>query len=112
MTDTTIRRALITGAARGLGLVATVTVLVLGLLALNWVFEGATFKFVPSDSTDTLTVRSMLTIRTDALTGLQYLETTGGGLAPRMGPDGRQMSTGDENLMVEARDAGAGEAHD
>ena len=118
MTDTTIPRSVINGIGRGLGWVTTIAVLALGLAALNWAMREVTIDIVPHDTTDTLSERSMMTIRTDALTGLQYLETTRGGLAPRMGPDGRQMSVDDESRLVEAGEAGAqeragaGEAHD
>ena len=36
--------------------------------------------------------RSGLSVRTDALTGLQYLESRSGHLTPRLGPDGKQIS--------------------
>lgn len=35
--------------------------------------------------------RSQLAPRTDALTGCQYLETRGGGLAPRVDSEGRHV---------------------
>lgn len=36
-------------------------------------------------------VRSGVRLRTDNGTGCQYLETKGGGLSPRLAPDGKQV---------------------
>jgi hypothetical protein len=43
------------------------------------------------DATDPPGGRSGLILRTDAETGLQYLESHSGFLIPRIGTDGRQM---------------------
>lgn len=43
------------------------------------------------DATDSPTQRSGVRLRTDYGTGCQYLETAGGGIAPRMDRTGRQI---------------------
>lgn len=48
----------------------------------------------PKDETDPPDGRSGLTLRTDAATGCQYLEGGGGGITPRLGPDGRPWCVG------------------
>lgn len=47
--------------------------------------------FQPYDDTDSGTDRSGLIIRTDCLTGRQYLADGLGGLTPRIGADGLQI---------------------
>lgn len=46
------------------------------------------------DSSDTAEERSGLNVRTDALTGCQYLETAHGAITPRMDRTGAQICTG------------------
>lgn len=50
-------------------------------------------NFVPGnfDDSDNPPVRSGMRIKTDALTGCQYLLSFTGSLVPRMGGDGRQV---------------------
>lgn len=43
------------------------------------------------DSTDTPDKRSGMAIRYDAMTGCQYLESSGGGLTPRLDSTGKQI---------------------
>lgn len=43
------------------------------------------------DNSDGANRRSGMIIRTDCLTGLQYLSSTRGSLTPRMGADGKQV---------------------
>ena len=43
------------------------------------------------DTTDSPSSRSGLEIKTDCMTGLQYLTTASGGLTPRIGSDSKQM---------------------
>jgi hypothetical protein len=50
--------------------------------------------FTPYDSCDGEGHRCGLRIRTDALTGCQYLESTGGALTPRLARDGRPACGG------------------
>ncbi len=47
-----------------------------------------------ADDTDGPGQRSGLGLRLDAGTGCQWLESRFGGLAPRLGPDGRQICKG------------------
>lgn len=47
------------------------------------------------DSDKGMLDRSGLKIRTDAKTGLQYFETTGGGITPRLGVDGEHLREGE-----------------
>lgn len=55
----------------------------LAFTAIAW----AGGQFAPRDSTDTATERSGMTLRTDALTGCQYLESRTGYLTPRLDSD-------------------------
>lgn len=52
---------------------------------------------VPRDATDPVTgPRSGVEIVIDHETGCQYLKTVGQSITPRMGPDGKQICSGDE----------------
>lgn len=63
---------------------ALVTVIVFGLSAMS--------KWQPTDSTDYSTSdRSGLKLHTDAMTGCQYLSTSGGGITPRLDRNGHQV---------------------
>ncbi|MCE6958373.1 hypothetical protein LAZ40_04790 [Cereibacter sphaeroides] len=87
------------GLARGLGGAITIGLIVSAL----WIVT----LFMPSperDSTDMGETRSGITVRTDGLTGLQYLETTRGGLTPRLRSDGRQMTLDDEIRLEDEKD--------
>lgn len=46
---------------------------------------------VGKDSTDPANGRSGLELRTDAMTGCQYLESSDGALTPRLGRNGKQV---------------------
>lgn len=62
------------------------------LVVLGSVFLVPAAKDRPRDSTDAPDgPRSGMVIRVDALTGCQYVESGRGGLAPRLGPDGRPL---------------------
>lgn len=53
---------------------------------------GVDFMKIGLDTTDTSDgARSGMDLRTDHGTGCQYLESTGGGLTPRLGRDGKQV---------------------
>lgn len=59
-------------------------------MVLLWMLVAALMNFfTPYDSCDGEGHRCGLRIRTDALTGCQYLESTGGSLTPRLARDGR-----------------------
>lgn len=66
-------------------------------LALIWIvaaglFVAALSRCQPTDSTDYSTSdRSGLKLHTDAMTGCQYLSTSGGGITPRLDSQGRQI---------------------
>lgn len=63
---------------------ALVTALVFGLSVIS--------KWQPTDSTDiSRTDRSGLKLHTDAMTGCQYLSTSGGGITPRLDSQGKQI---------------------
>lgn len=63
---------------------ALVTVMVFGLSVVS--------KWQPTDSTDFSTSdRSGLKLHTDAMTGCQYLSTSGGGITPRLDRNGHQV---------------------
>lgn len=51
--------------------------------AMGWFAD----RYGPRDSTDTAAERSGMTLRTDALTGCQYLESRTGYLTPRLDSD-------------------------
>ena len=63
------------------------------LIAVMQVIIFLVFRFTDfhRDETDAESFRSGLEIKTDCLTGLQYLATASGGLTPRVGSDGKQM---------------------
>lgn len=56
-----------------------IVLLAVGIVAFN--------HLSPRDSSDTETERSGMTVRTDALTGCQYLESSKGFLTPRLDGD-------------------------
>ena len=58
-----------------------------GILAVIIIFSPEVAK----DNTDPHDGRSGMGLHTDCLTGLQYLSGDRGGLAPRLGVDGRQI---------------------
>ena len=64
--------------------------IIYGILMLIWIF-------IPygKDSTDPKWGRSGLIVRTDNKTGLQYLQSSGGHLVPRLDKDGNQMVSDD-----------------
>ena len=64
--------------------------IIYGILTLIWVFSP-----YGKDSTDPNWGRSGLIIRTDNETGLQYLQSSGGHLTPRLDKDGNQMVSDD-----------------
>ena len=64
------------------------TILIVTLLGLVTSFIIAN---IPKNSTDPVDGRSGLSIRTDALTGCQYLSMYGGGIYPRMNREGGQV---------------------
>ncbi len=47
-----------------------------------------TVLFVPRDATDPPAGRSGMALSTDHETGVQYLRAPGGGITPRLNPDG------------------------
>jgi hypothetical protein len=49
------------------------------------------FTDIGRDDSDTATSRSNMAVRTDALTGCQYLESSKGLLSPRLRGDGEQV---------------------
>lgn len=62
-------------------------------LCLMWAISLPVDHFLPSgfDDSDTPPKRSGLSIKTDSLTGCQYLMTFTGSLAPRLDRDGKQI---------------------
>ncbi|WWT39557.1 hypothetical protein [Microcystis phage Mae-JY02] len=68
-------------------LVDRVAVIATIALALSWVLGW----WQPYDDTDNPPARSGMIIRTDCLTGRQYLADGKGGLTPRIGSDGQQI---------------------
>lgn len=66
-------------------------------LALIWIVAAGVFvavlsRWQPTDSTDYSTSdRSGLKLHTDAMTGCQYLSTSGGGITPRLDRNGHQI---------------------
>lgn len=48
-------------------------------------------SFGERDDSDSATERSGMNVLTDHKTGLQYLESTNGGLTPRLDEEGKQM---------------------
>lgn len=78
------------GILRGVGFCIIVGIIAaLGLTALrNW--TGASMDDSDRDSWH----RSGMVVRTDALTGRQYLESSAGHLVPRLGANGLQIVVG------------------
>jgi hypothetical protein len=65
---------------------------ILGALAAGSIIFAAMSH--PYDNSDPPSGRSNLIIRTDSLTGCEYLrDAVGGGITPRMGKDGKQVCT-------------------
>ena len=62
------------------------------LLALvsNWAGDALKLRSI-NDSDASRSHRSSMSVRRDALTGCEYLESTSGHLTPRLGADGRQV---------------------
>jgi len=60
---------------------------ILGGVIAVFSIVGLVDQLAPRDSTDTATERSGMTLRTDALTGCQYLESRTGYLTPRLDSD-------------------------
>ena len=66
-------------------------------LALIWIVAAGVAvavlgRWQPTDSTDiSRSQRSGLKLHTDAMTGCQYLSTSGGGITPRLDSQGRQI---------------------
>jgi len=58
---------------------------VLLLCAASWVYNKTDMG---KDSTDSPDGRSNMVVRTDHLTGCEYLESSGGGLTPRLNAGG------------------------
>lgn len=61
------------------------TVAVALVALIHWIAPS------PRDATDSPTARSGVTLRTDYGTGCQYLETSEGGITPRLDRTGRQV---------------------
>jgi len=67
------------------------------LLSLALVAIGLTVVqnwLMPRDSCDTAELRCGMKVRTDALSGCQYLESEAGALTVRLGRDGHQICAG------------------
>lgn len=61
-------------------------------LAALLVLAGCSLHIGPTkDDSDSESGYSEMVVRTDYKTGLQYLESTQGGLTPRLNEDGTQM---------------------
>lgn len=68
-----------------------IAVVAAALVALA-VVASSLSMIVPTDNSDVDYLnRSGMSIRTDALTGCQYLESTKGGLTPRMDSNSKQV---------------------
>ena len=67
------------------------------IYAIVYIMFMLILEFNPygKDSTDPKWGRSGLIIRTDNKTGLQYLQSGGGHLTPRLDKDGNQMASDD-----------------
>ena len=65
--------------------------------AVIYIIFTLVWAFCPygKDSTDPKWGRSGLIVRTDNKTGLQYLQSSGGHLVPRLDKDGNQMVSDD-----------------
>jgi hypothetical protein len=62
-------------------------------VAASWLIGE--FTDIGRDDSDTTTSRSNLAVRTDALTGCQYLESKNGLLSPRLRGAGQQVGCRD-----------------
>lgn len=66
---------------------------IIGISSILWLLIGWGVKSLaprPYDDTDNGNQRSGLEVRTDHLTGCQYLVADRGGLTPRMAADGKK----------------------
>ena len=95
MTESELRAASVIadGVSRGVkaGVAQAIKLTLIWIVAAG-VFVAALSRCQPTDSTDTSrSDRSGLKLHTDAMTGCQYLSTSGGGITPRLDSQGRQI---------------------
>jgi hypothetical protein len=74
------------------GVVDVVATWVLVFVGVSMMLTALANRFSATDNSDAgWANRSNLSIRTDHLTGCDYLETRPGGITPRLRPDGSQV---------------------